>query len=96
MLPTIPEAIAFRRLDSEAEPWVVRLNVEGRSFARVRPEALTRLARAAFREVNFFLRSRRLEELASILDDPEASEGDRLVARMAIDNAVLSARGQLP
>lgn len=94
--PTIPEAIAFRRLDSDADPWVSRLDVENRSLSRVRPEALTRLARAAFREVNFFLRSRRLEEIAAILDDPEASDGDRLVARMAIDNAVLSARGQLP
>ena len=65
-----------------------RLDVGGVSLDRFRgedvlviePEALRALSDEAFRDINHFLRPGHLQQLASILDDPEASENDRYVA----------------
>jgi fumarate hydratase class I len=63
---------------------------------RVEPEALTRLAREAFREIAFFYRARHLAQVAAILDDPEASDNDRGVALTLLRNAEIASHGQLP
>ncbi len=63
---------------------------------RVAPQALTLLAREAFREINFFYRERHLAQVAAILDDPEASANDRGVAMALLRNAAISAEGKLP
>jgi len=68
----------------------------GREIVRVAPEALTLLAREAFREIAFFLRPKHLAQVAAILDDPEASENDRQVAVALLKNAEISAAGKLP
>lgn len=96
MVPSFPDGTPFRRIDDGRSPLVARLSIDGQAFVRVDPQALKALARQAFCDVNFFLRPGRLAELAAILEAPEASEGDRLVARMALDNAVLAARGEFP
>lgn len=96
MVPSFAGGSSFRRIDDDLEPFVCRLSIDGQTFLRVRPEALIRLAQDAFRDVNFFLRSQRLAEIAAILEAPEASDGDRLVARLVLDNAVLAARGEFP
>ncbi|MDR0964962.1 MAG: fumarate hydratase, partial [Myxococcales bacterium] len=93
--PAIPRPFRLRRIDSNDSPFISRLMVDDREFLRVQPEALTLLAQAAFRDVNFLMRPERLAQIASILDTPEASEGDRLVAQMALDNAQLAARFEL-
>ena len=62
----------------------------------VQPEALTLLAREAMRDVSFYLRPAHQEKVAAILKDPEASENDKFVARTMLENAVVSAEGQLP
>ena len=49
------------------------VDLGGEEFLRVAPEALTTLAREAFRDVSHLLRPAHLEKLASILDDDEAS-----------------------
>ncbi|MBE0668339.1 MAG: fumarate hydratase, partial [Bacteroidales bacterium] len=48
----------------------------GRKQLQVNPAALTLLARQAFIDVNFFLRTSHLEKLAAILKDPEATDND--------------------
>ncbi len=68
----------------------------GREMLVVKPEALTLLARQAMRDVSFYLRPAHQEKVASILKDPEASENDKFVARTLLQNAVVSAEGQLP
>jgi fumarate hydratase class I len=68
----------------------------GRRMLQVQPEALRMLARQAFEDVNFFLRTSHLEKLASILDDPEATDNDRFVAWVMLRNTVISAEGKLP
>lgn len=70
--------------------------VEGMEVLRIEPEALRLLAREAFKEVSFFLRPTHLAQLASIVDDPEASNNDRYVADTLLRNAIEAAHGVLP
>ncbi|MEK7745944.1 MAG: fumarate hydratase [Elusimicrobiota bacterium] len=69
---------------------------EGREMLVVDPRALEELAAQAFKEVSFLLRSRHLEQLASILKDPEASRNDKAVALELLKNAEIAARFELP
>jgi fumarate hydratase, class I len=68
----------------------------GRDILRVDPRALTLLAQAALKDVNFLLRPAHLSKLRAIIDDPEASDNDRFVADTLLKNAVIAAKGQLP
>jgi len=88
-----PDDTRYRTLTSEH---VALFTVGGRDVLQVEPEALTLVAREAFREVAFFYRERHLEKVAAILDDPEASDNDRGVALTLLRNAVVAAEGQLP
>ncbi|TCP55201.1 homodimeric fumarase (class I) [Tamaricihabitans halophyticus] len=66
------------------------------SFLRIAPEALTELAREAVKDIQHLLRTSHLEQLRSIVDDPEASGNDRFVAMDLLRNACISAGGVLP
>jgi fumarate hydratase, class I len=68
----------------------------GRKILQVDPVALEMLARQAFIDVNFYMRTSHLEKLASILKDPEATDNDRFVAWIMLRNTVISAEGKLP
>ena len=68
----------------------------GEKILKVSPEALTFLARNAMRDVAFLLRSEHLKKVAEILEDPEASDNDKNVARTMLRNAEVSALGKLP
>jgi len=68
----------------------------GEPFLRVSPEALTLLARQAFRDVSFYSRTSHIERLAAILEDPEASGNDRFVATTLLENAVAASEGVFP
>ncbi len=69
---------------------------EGKSILKVEPEALTKLANTAMRDCSFMLRPAHLEQVAAILNDPEASQNDRYVAITMLRNAEIAARGLLP
>ena len=69
---------------------------EGKPILKVSPEALTMLANAAFRDVNFLLRRSHNEQVAKILGDPEASDNDKYVALTFLRNAEVSCKGKLP
>ena len=69
---------------------------EAKPILKVSPEALTMLANAAFRDVNFLLRRSHNEQVAKILTDPEASENDKYVALTFLRNAEVASKGQLP
>ena len=71
-------------------------NFEGHDILKVEPEALTMLANAAFRDVNFLLRPEHNAQVAKILSDPEASSNDKYVALRFLRNAEVAAKGQLP
>jgi fumarate hydratase class I len=60
------------------------------------PEALELLAEEALKDVSHLLRSKHLEMLEKILQDPEASANDRFVAVDLLKNAVIAAQGEFP
>jgi fumarate hydratase class I len=68
----------------------------GEKVLMVPPAALTLLAERAMHDAAFFLRESHNASVAAILGDPEASENDKYVARAMLENAVVSAEGQLP
>ncbi|MDR1337113.1 MAG: fumarate hydratase [Tannerella sp.] len=69
---------------------------EGREVLKVEAEGLTLLAKTAFRDAAFLLRTGHQQQVAAILTDPQASENDRFVALTFLRNAEVSARGKLP
>ncbi len=69
---------------------------EGREILKVAPEALAFLAQRAFHDTSFMLRPKHLQQVAAILDDPEASPNDRYVALTLLKNAEIAAEGILP
>jgi len=69
---------------------------EGKPVLKIAPEALTLLSAEAIKAINFTLRPSHLAQVAAILDDPEASENDRMVALMLLKNAEIASHGILP
>jgi fumarate hydratase class I len=69
---------------------------EGKEILKVSNEGLTLMAQTAFRDVEFLLRPEHQEQVAKILQDPEASENDKFVALTFLRNAEISAKGILP
>ena len=69
---------------------------EGKQILKVSPEALTLLAQQAFHDVEFMLRREHNKQVATILNDPEASDNDKYVALTLLRNAETSVKGVLP
>jgi fumarate hydratase, class I len=93
LLPTTPDDTPYRQLTDEG---VSTFEVDGETFLRVHPDALTRLAYEGMHDIAHFLRPAHLQQLRSILDDPEASPNDHFVALDLLKNANISAGGVLP
>lgn len=72
------------------------VDFNGAQVLKVDPEGLTRLANEAIKDISFMLRTSHLQQVAAILDDPEASDNDRMVALTLLRNAEIAARGILP
>jgi fumarate hydratase, class I len=68
----------------------------GRKILTIDPKGLEMLAKKAVSDLSFYLRTSHLKKLASILDDPEATDNDRFVAYMMIRNSVISSNEDLP
>jgi fumarate hydratase, class I len=75
---------------------VSTIDANGRKLLRVEPEALKALTFAAIRDISHLFRPGHLQQLADILEDPEASENDRFVALQLLKNANVSAGMVLP
>ena len=91
--PLGPDTTEYRLLTKEH---VSVSEFEGKSVLKVASEGLTLLANEAFKAINFTLRPSHLKQVAAILDDPEATENDRMVALMLLKNAEIAANGILP
>ncbi|MEZ4215431.1 MAG: fumarate hydratase [Myxococcota bacterium] len=83
----------YRRLDVGG---VSLGEFEGAPVLKVDGGALSALAAAAIHDVSHLFRTGHLRQLAKILDDPEASDNDRFVAREMLKNACISAGMILP
>jgi fumarate hydratase, class I len=69
---------------------------QGKPVLCVTSKTLEELARVAFSDVSYMLRTSHLEQMAAILQDPGASENDRYVALTMLLNAEVSAKRVLP
>ena len=70
--------------------------IGNREILTVAPEAIEMLTSTAIHDISHYLRTSHLEQLASILKDPESSPNDRFVALDLLKNANISAGGILP
>ncbi|WP_421850925.1 fumarate hydratase [Oricola sp.] len=68
----------------------------GEDILVVEQEGIRMLSETAFGDINHLLRPGHLKQLASILDDPEATDNDRFVAYDLLKNANIAAGGVLP
>jgi fumarate hydratase class I len=91
--PLGPDSTHFRLLTSD---YLSIMQFGDHEVLKVDPEALTVLAREAFRVVAFYYRESHLTKVAAILDDSESSPNDRRVALALLKNAVVAAGGRLP
>jgi fumarate hydratase, class I len=88
-----PDITQYRLLTKEH---VELKSWEQRDMLCVQPAGLTLLAAQAFHDINFFLRPAHLKQVAAVLDDPAASDNDRMVALTMLKNADVSSAGVLP
>ncbi len=69
---------------------------QGSPILCIAEKTLEELARAAFSDVSYLLRTSHIKQLAAILDDPDASDNDCYVALTMLLNAEVSANRLLP
>ena len=93
LLPLGQDETEYRLVTSEG---VSTVEAAGRSFLQVEPEALRLLTAEAMHDIAHYLRTSHLTQLASIMNDPEASPNDRFVALDLLKNANIAAGGVLP
>ncbi len=91
--PLSADTTEYRKITSD----FVRLEKLGdREILTVDPKGLELLAEEAMHDVSFFLRTKHLESLQRILEDPEATDNDRFVAYNLLENAATAQDGKLP
>ncbi len=93
LFPLGDDHTPYRKLSSD---FVSLDTFRGQDILTVDTAALTLLAETAFADINHLLRPAHLKQLASILEDPEATENDRFVAYDLLKNANIAAGGVLP
>src|SRR3954469_10715546 len=93
LLPLGPDHTEYRLLTTEG---VSTVDTPAGQFVRLQPEVLTALTSEAMRDIAHLLRPAHLQQLRTILDDPEASDNDRFVALDLLKNANIAAGGVLP
>ncbi len=76
--------------------YVKTIKCNGKKFLRVEPKALEILSKEAFRDLEFLYRTKHLEQTASILQDPQASDNDKYIAYLFLENAIISRNFELP
>src|SRR6478735_248478 len=93
LLPLGEDTTPYRLVTAEG---VSTFEADGRTFLKVEPEALRKLATEAIHDIQHYLRPAHLAQLRRIIDDPEASSNDKFVALDLLKNANIAAAGVLP
>ncbi|MDY7102547.1 MAG: fumarate hydratase [Actinomycetota bacterium] len=93
ILPLGADETTYRKLTDEG---VSTFDTPVGSYLHVEPSTLTLITREAMRDIAHYLRPSHLQQLRTILDDPEASDNDRFVALDLLKNANIAAGGILP
>ncbi len=90
------ENIPYRQLADAEQAGVRTITAADRTFLEVPTQALRMLTAEAMHDIAHMLRPAHLTQLASILEDSEASPNDRFVALELLQNANIAAGGVLP
>jgi len=93
MFPLAADTTPYRLLTTD---FVEVSEHRGHRILEVDREALTLLAAESIRDISHLFRPGHLAQLRAILDDPEATDNDRFVARTMLQNAVVSSGMVLP
>ncbi|MEM9135380.1 MAG: fumarate hydratase [Actinomycetota bacterium] len=93
LLPLGEDSTPYRLLTTEG---VEQVDLGGTGFLKVTDEALRLLSAEAIKDISHLLRPGHLQQLADILDDPEASANDRFVATELLQNANIASGFVLP
>jgi fumarate hydratase, class I len=91
--PLSADTTEYRLLTAEH---VSKASFEGKDILKIASDGLTLLAQAAFKDVAHLLRPSHLQQLANMIEDPEASKNDKYVALEMLKNAVIAAEGIFP
>jgi len=93
ILPLGEDTTEYRLVSNEG---VSTFEVDSQEFLKVSPAAIENLTAEAIHDIQHYLRTEHLQQLAKILDDPDASPNDRFVALDLLKNANIAAGGILP
>jgi len=93
LLPLGNDTTSYRNLGTAG---ISTEKIGNREILSIAPEAIEMLTSTAMHDISHYLRTSHLEQLASILKDPESSPNDRFVALDLLKNANISAGGILP
>jgi len=91
--PLGPDTTEYEQISTD---FVTTTHCDGREILNINPDALSLVANEAIKAISFKLRTDHLKQVAAILDDPEASDNDRMVALMLLKNAEIASHGILP
>ena len=93
--PLGKDTTPYQKLDG-SEKYVSTETFGDEEILKIDPTGLTELARVAMRSLSFMLRPAHNEQVAKILEDPEASNNERGVALAFLKNAEVASRFELP
>ncbi|MBN2653914.1 MAG: fumarate hydratase [Nitrospirae bacterium] len=91
--PLKPKETRYRLLTKD---YVSVESFKNKDMLVIAPDALSLITNEALRDVSFLLSPEHLEQIASILSDPEASQNDKGVAVAMLRNAEVAAKFELP
>lgn len=94
-LPLAEDTTQYRKVEG-SEKYVAVKKFNDQEILVIEGQALTVIARKALRDVSFMLRPDHNEQVAKILDDPDASMNEKGVALAFLKNAEVSTKGELP
>ena len=93
LVPSFEDTTKYRLLTTD---YVESIDVDGREILKIDPEGIALLTAQGFSDTSHLLRTEHLEQVAKILDDPEASDNDRFVALDMLKNANIASGRVLP
>ena len=93
LLPLGPDTTQYDLLTTDG---VESIELGGRRFLQVSPDALRHLSAVAINNISHLLRASHLQQLKNIVDDPEASANDVFVATELLRNANIASGFVLP
>jgi len=78
------------------QQFVKQITINNKTYLQIEPQAFQLIAQQAFQKIAFFQRKNHLQQIAQILQDPDASENDKFVAQTLLQNATVAAKQILP